>query len=251
MKASIQGKDSKKLKETRSEADRTLDFRNNREVHLDYLKHLKKSVETLREIVEEARALTKEIKEIKEFFKELEAKVDQNAVNRKSGEKEGINFKESFAPVTRIDAIRIFIANVASKNITIYQMDVKTSFLKGELKEEVYLDGFVDPNSPNHVYKLKKALYGLKQAPCACNNVQHSRSKHIDICHHFIYEQVEKGMVELYFATTDYQLADIFTKALPRERFKFLLPRLDKMADKNVPAPAPTRSDDQIPPFAA
>ncbi|GJS90615.1 hypothetical protein Tco_0773251 [Tanacetum coccineum] len=54
-----------------------------------------------------------------------------------------------------------------------------------------------------------------------CNNVQHSRSKHIDIRH-----QVEKGMVELYFVTTDYQLADIFTKALPRERFEFLLPRL-------------------------
>ncbi|GJX89446.1 retrovirus-related pol polyprotein from transposon TNT 1-94 [Tanacetum coccineum] len=59
-----------------------------------------------------------------------------------------------------------------------------------------------------------------------CNNVQHSRSKHIDIRHHFIREQVEKGVVELYFMTTDYQLADIFTKALPRERFEFLLPRL-------------------------
>ncbi|GJT50428.1 retrovirus-related pol polyprotein from transposon TNT 1-94 [Tanacetum coccineum] len=59
-----------------------------------------------------------------------------------------------------------------------------------------------------------------------CNNVQHSRSKHIDIRHHFIREQVEKGVVELYFVSTDYQLADIFTKALPRERFEFLLPRL-------------------------
>ncbi|GJU13662.1 hypothetical protein Tco_1136058 [Tanacetum coccineum] len=58
------------------------------------------------------------------------------------------------------------------------------------------------------------------------NNVQYSRSKHIDIRHHFIRDQVEKGMVELSFVTTDYQLADIFTKALPRERFKFLLPRL-------------------------
>ncbi|GJY10371.1 retrovirus-related pol polyprotein from transposon TNT 1-94 [Tanacetum coccineum] len=59
-----------------------------------------------------------------------------------------------------------------------------------------------------------------------CNNVQHSRSKHIDIRHHFIREQVEKGVVELYFVTTDYQLADIFIKVLPRERFEFLLPRL-------------------------
>nr|GEW67914.1 retrovirus-related Pol polyprotein from transposon TNT 1-94 [Tanacetum cinerariifolium] len=59
-----------------------------------------------------------------------------------------------------------------------------------------------------------------------CNNVQHSRSKHIDIRHHFIREQAEKGVVELYFVTTDYQLSDIFTKALPKERFEFLLPRL-------------------------
>ncbi|GKE81031.1 hypothetical protein Tco_1551031 [Tanacetum coccineum] len=59
-----------------------------------------------------------------------------------------------------------------------------------------------------------------------CNNVQHSRSKHIDIRHHFIREQVEKGVIELYFMSTDYQLADIITKALPRERFEFLLPRL-------------------------
>ncbi|GKC30576.1 hypothetical protein Tco_1037870 [Tanacetum coccineum] len=84
-----------------------------------------------------------------------------------------------------------------------------------------------------------------------CNNVQHSRSKHIDIRHHFIREQVEKRVVELYFVTTDYQLANIFTKALAREQFEFLLPHLDKMADENVPAPAPTRSDDQILHFAA
>nr|GEW94124.1 copia protein [Tanacetum cinerariifolium] len=59
-----------------------------------------------------------------------------------------------------------------------------------------------------------------------CKNVQHSRSKHIEIRHYFIREQVEKGVVELYFVTTDYQLTDIFTKALPIERFEFLLPRL-------------------------
>ncbi|GJX35567.1 retrovirus-related pol polyprotein from transposon TNT 1-94 [Tanacetum coccineum] len=349
----------------------------------------------------------------------------------------------------KLEAIRIFIANAASKNMTVYQMDVKTAFLNGELKEEVYVsqpEGFVDPGHPHHVYRLKKALYGLKQAPrawydtlsnfllakgffkgvvdptlffqrtgkhilhvqiyvddiifsstdpqdydhfsnemsskfqmsmmilyfprlilkivipeaffliklrfpvdqtcyrsmigslmyltasrpdlvfavcmcaryqskptkkhleavkrvfrylqgtinmglwypkdtamaltayadadhagcqdtrrstsgCAqflgdklvswsskkqtstsissteaeyiaiaialcCNNVQHSRSKHIDIRHHFIREQVEKGVVELYFVRTEYQLADIFTKALPRVRFEFIRPRL-------------------------
>nr|GEW43712.1 hypothetical protein [Tanacetum cinerariifolium] len=328
-------------------------------------------------------------------------------------QKEGIDFEESFTPVTRIEAIRIFIANAASKNLTIYQMYVKTSFLNGELKEEVYVsqpEGFVDPDHPTHVYRLKKDLYGLKQAPrkfgmnscdpvdtpmvdrlkldedpigisvdqtrfrsmirslmyltasrpdlvfavcmcaryqasptkkhlealkrvfrylrgtinwglwypkdtamaltayadadhaeaeyiamsrfCAqilwmrsqlidysfsfnkillycdnrsaialcCDNVQHSRSKHIDMRHLFIREQVEKGVVELFFVTTDYQLADIFTKALPRERFEFLLSQLgmkNTMADVNIPAndaptkqapgvAPPTRTDDQI-----
>ncbi|GKB39979.1 hypothetical protein Tco_0884921 [Tanacetum coccineum] len=70
-----------------------------------------------------------------------------------------------------------------------------------------------------------EAEYIAMSAIC-CNNVQHSGSKHIDIRHHFIREQVEKGVVELYFVRTEYQLADIFTKALPRERFEFILPRL-------------------------
>nr|GEX37208.1 retrovirus-related Pol polyprotein from transposon TNT 1-94 [Tanacetum cinerariifolium] len=68
-------------------------------------------------------------------------------------QEEKIDFKESFAPVVRIEAVRIFIANVGSKNMTIYQMDVKTAFLNGELKEEVYIsqpEGFVDPDHPTH-----------------------------------------------------------------------------------------------------
>ncbi|GKC53752.1 retrovirus-related pol polyprotein from transposon TNT 1-94 [Tanacetum coccineum] len=260
-------------------------------------------------------------------------------------QEEGIDFKESFTHVAHIEAIRIFIANASNKNMTIYQMDVKTSFLNGELNEEVYVsqpEDFVDPDNPTHVYKLKKALYGLKQAPrawydmlssfllsqkfskgavdphiihkegrqryshvcmCAryqekpierhlhavkrifrylrcqdtrkstsgtaqflrdrlvswpskkqkstaisnyrfefnkiplycnnksalalyCNNVQHSRSKNIDVRYHFIKEQVKNSMVELYFVRTKYQLADIFTKALTRERFEFLINKL-------------------------
>ncbi|GJT33318.1 retrovirus-related pol polyprotein from transposon TNT 1-94 [Tanacetum coccineum] len=85
-------------------------------------------------------------------------------------QEEGIDFEESFAPVARIEAIRIFIANAANKNMTIYQMDVKMAFLNGELREVVYVsqpEGFVDQDKPNHVYRLKKALYGLKQAPRA------------------------------------------------------------------------------------
>ncbi|GKC06560.1 retrovirus-related pol polyprotein from transposon TNT 1-94 [Tanacetum coccineum] len=85
-------------------------------------------------------------------------------------QKEGIDFKESFAPVARIEAIKIFTANAANKNMIIYQMDVKTTFLNGELKEEVYVSqpkGFIDPDHPTHVYRLKKALYGQKHAPKA------------------------------------------------------------------------------------
>ncbi|GKB69309.1 retrovirus-related pol polyprotein from transposon TNT 1-94 [Tanacetum coccineum] len=82
-------------------------------------------------------------------------------------QEEGIDFEESFALVARLEAIRIFIAFVAHTNMIVYQMDMKTAFLNGILREEVYIsqpDGFVDPEDPNHVYKLKKALYGLKQA---------------------------------------------------------------------------------------
>nr|GEV93254.1 retrovirus-related Pol polyprotein from transposon TNT 1-94 [Tanacetum cinerariifolium] len=84
----------------------------------------------------------------------------------------GVNFEESFASVARIEAIRIFIANVANKNMTIFQVDVKMTFLNGELKEEVYVsqpEGFVNQENPSHVYNLKKALYDLKQAPRACD----------------------------------------------------------------------------------
>ncbi|GJZ69264.1 retrovirus-related pol polyprotein from transposon TNT 1-94 [Tanacetum coccineum] len=77
-------------------------------------------------------------------------------------QEEGIDFKESFALVARIEAIRIFIENASNKNMMIFQMDVKIAFLNGELKEEVYVsqpEGFVDQYNPTHVHKLKKALY--------------------------------------------------------------------------------------------
>ncbi|GKB42940.1 gag-pol polyprotein [Tanacetum coccineum] len=78
---------------------------------------------------------------------------------------EGINFEESFAPVARLEAVWIFIAYAAHKSFPIYHMDVKTAFLNCPLKEEVYVaqpDGFVDPDHPEKVYRLRKALYGLK-----------------------------------------------------------------------------------------
>nr|GEZ43733.1 retrovirus-related Pol polyprotein from transposon TNT 1-94 [Tanacetum cinerariifolium] len=202
-------------------------------------------------------------------------------------QEEGIDFEESFASVARLEAIRIFIVFFAHMNINVYQMNVKTAFLIGILREEVYVsqpDRFVDPENPNHVYRLKKALCRLKQALrawsskkqkstaissteakyialsgcCAqilwmqsqlmdyglafnkiplyynnksaialCyNNVQDSRSKHIDTIYHFIKEQVENGVIQLYFIGTKYQLVDIFTKPLARDRLDFLINKL-------------------------
>nr|GEV38106.1 Gag-Pol polyprotein [Tanacetum cinerariifolium] len=245
-------------------------------------------------------------------------------------QEEGIDFEESFAPVARLEAVRIFITYAAHNSFLIFQMDVKTAFLNGLLKEEVYVaqpDGFFDPDHPEKVYRLRKALYRLKQAPrawydelstfltskgftkdadhvgcidsrkstyggiqflgdklvswmskkqnctamslaeaeymalsvsCAqvmwmrtqlkdygfnynkiplycdsqsaiassCNPVQHSRTKHIHTRYHFIKEQVENGIIELYFVRTEYQLADMFTKSLPEDRFKYLVKRI-------------------------
>nr|GEX63476.1 retrovirus-related Pol polyprotein from transposon TNT 1-94 [Tanacetum cinerariifolium] len=254
-----------------------------------------------------------------------------------------------------MEAIRIFLAYVAHKSFSVFQMDVKTAFLHGSLKEDVYVcqpEGFIDADHPSHAYKLKNALYGLKQPPrawydelsmfllqnhffkytidptlfirhfhddilvdsgfeltvfldadytggkdtfkstfgraqflgeklvswsskkqdytalsiaeaefvslsacCAqvlwmrtqltdygfhfnkipiycdsksaiaisCNPVQHSRTKHIIVRYHFIKEHVEKGTIELYFVKTGYQLADLFTKAIPVDRFNYLV----------------------------
>nr|GEY77850.1 retrovirus-related Pol polyprotein from transposon TNT 1-94 [Tanacetum cinerariifolium] len=85
-------------------------------------------------------------------------------------QEEGIDFEESFAPVARMEAIRIFLAYAAHKSFSVFQMDVKTAFLHGSLKKDVYVcqpEGFIDVDHPSHVYKLMKALYGLKQAPRA------------------------------------------------------------------------------------
>ncbi|GKB10674.1 retrovirus-related pol polyprotein from transposon TNT 1-94 [Tanacetum coccineum] len=102
---------------------------------------------------------------------------DQTVIRNKArlvakgyAQEEGIDFEESFALVARLEAVRIFVAYAAHKSFPIYQMDVKTAFLNGPLKEEVYVaqpDGFVDPDHPDKVYRLRKALYGLKQAPRA------------------------------------------------------------------------------------
>nr|GEY95727.1 retrovirus-related Pol polyprotein from transposon TNT 1-94 [Tanacetum cinerariifolium] len=89
-------------------------------------------------------------------------------------QQEVINYDEKFAPVARIEAIHLFLAYAAHKDFTVFQMDVKTTFLNGILKEEVYVgqpSGFVSKQYPDHVYALDKALYGLKQAPRAWYDV--------------------------------------------------------------------------------
>ncbi|GJV99876.1 putative ribonuclease H-like domain-containing protein, partial [Tanacetum coccineum] len=165
-----------------------------------------------------------------------------------------------------MEAIRIFLAYVAHKSFTVFQMDLKTAFLHGSLKKDVYVcqpEGFTDADHPSHVYKLKKALYGLKQAPRAWYDelskflLQNHfykgtidptffiRCFNDDILVDYGFEltgfsyvdyagmsgdtfkdHVEKGMIELYFVKTDYQLADLFTKALPVDRFSYLVRRL-------------------------
>ncbi|GJX53149.1 putative ribonuclease H-like domain-containing protein [Tanacetum coccineum] len=85
-------------------------------------------------------------------------------------QEEGIDYDEVFAPVARIEAIRLFLAYASFKDFVVYQMDVKSAFLYGKIEEEVYVcqpPGFEDPDFPNRVYKVEKALYGLHQAPRA------------------------------------------------------------------------------------
>nr|GEY99592.1 retrovirus-related Pol polyprotein from transposon TNT 1-94 [Tanacetum cinerariifolium] len=195
----------------------------------------------------------------------------------------------SFASVARMEAIRIFLAYTAHKSFTVFQMDVKTAFLHGSLKEDMYVcqpKGFIDADHPSHVYKLNKALYGLKQAPRAwydelsmfllqnhffkgtidptlfirrfhddilvgtvntglwysndsgfkltgfsdadyagCKDTFNSTSGGAQFLGEKL-EHVEKGTIELYFVKKDYQLADIFTKALLVDRFNYLVRRL-------------------------
>ncbi|GJS39573.1 retrovirus-related pol polyprotein from transposon TNT 1-94 [Tanacetum coccineum] len=144
-------------------------------------------------------------------------------------QEEGMDFEESFAPVARLEAIRIFLAFVAHMNMVVYQMDVKTAFLNGNLREEVYVsqpDGFVDKDNPNHVYKLKKALYGLKQAPHTWYDMlssflisQDFSKGSVDPTLFIHREGKELLLVQIYvddiiFAASTPELCDLFLKVL-------------------------------------
>nr|GEV48030.1 Gag-Pol polyprotein [Tanacetum cinerariifolium] len=185
---------------------------------------------------------------------------------------EGVDFEESFAPVARLEAVRLFIAYAVHKSFTIYQMDVKTAFLYGPLKEEVYVnqpDGFVDPFHPDKVYRLKKALYRLKQVPRAWydelskgftkdtinmglrypkdTGFELTAFSYLDHACCLDSRKITSGGIQFLGgdklvswsskkqdytsmssaeAETEYQLADLFTKALSEDRFKYLVRRL-------------------------
>nr|GEW36616.1 hypothetical protein [Tanacetum cinerariifolium] len=178
-------------------------------------------------------------------------------------QEDGIDFEESFVIVAHIEAIHIFIGNVASKNMTIYQMDVKTTFLNGELKEEVYVsqpEGFVDPDHLTHVYCLKKDLYGLnaqflgdklvswsskKQKSTAistteaeyiamsgcCAQILWMRSQLTDYI--FVFNKIPLYCDNRSAIALCYTIADVNVNAL---------------ADQAPTMALPTRTDDQIPP---
>ncbi|GJY36545.1 retrovirus-related pol polyprotein from transposon TNT 1-94 [Tanacetum coccineum] len=144
-------------------------------------------------------------------------------------QEEGIDFEESFAPVARLEAIRIFLAFAAHMNMVVYQMDVKTAFLNGNLQKEVYVsqpNSFVDPDNPNHVYKLKKALYGLKQALRAWYDMlssflisQDFSKGSVDPTLFIHKESKELLLVQVYvddiiFAASTPELCDLFAKIM-------------------------------------
>nr|GEU71890.1 copia protein [Tanacetum cinerariifolium] len=184
----------------------------------------------------------------------------------------------SFAKSTQIYKVKLdeygdVLKNKACKNMIIYQLDVKTAFLNGELKEvyaprawnntlsrflldNKFSKGVVDPTDEFKISDVNDGtnVIFLRYTNGGLLKTGRGPLRDSSLPNLILREQAENGMVELYFVTTNYQLADIFTKALPRERFEFLLSRLrtkNNMANENVPALAPTRSDDQILSFAA
>ncbi|GJX96560.1 retrovirus-related pol polyprotein from transposon TNT 1-94 [Tanacetum coccineum] len=91
-------------------------------------------------------------------------KLEENGVAQGYNQQEGIDYDETYAPVARLESIRILLAYVCALDFKLFQMDVKSAFLNGFINEEVYVAqplGFIDFAKPNHVYRLKKALYGL------------------------------------------------------------------------------------------
>nr|GEW40812.1 retrovirus-related Pol polyprotein from transposon TNT 1-94 [Tanacetum cinerariifolium] len=162
-------------------------------------------------------------------------------------QQEGINYDETFSPVARLEAIRIFFAFSTYMNFIVYQMDVKSAFLNGKLKDKVYVKqppGFESNEFPNHICKLDKALYGLKQAlrawylkgthslglgypKCSGFNLKGYSDSDYAGCN--MDRKSTSGDIELHFIPTQYQLDDIFTKPLDEPTFKRLIVKLGEV----------------------
>ncbi|GJX85165.1 copia protein [Tanacetum coccineum] len=171
------------------------------------------------------------IEAMQEELNEFERGILKNKarlVARGYRQEEGIDFEEYFAPVARIEAIRDRFVSWSSKrqkSAAISSMEAEYIALSGCCAQVLWMRSQLTDYGLGFnnilMYCDNKSAIAL-----CCNNVQHSRSKHIDIRFHFIKEQVENGVVELYFVNTEYQLADIFTKALCRQRINFLIDKL-------------------------
>nr|GFC14688.1 copia protein [Tanacetum cinerariifolium] len=151
--------------------------------------------------------------------------------------KEGINYDEVFAPVTRIEAIRLFLAFVSYMGFMVYQMDVKSAFLYERIDEEVYVTqpkGFLDPQHPKKVYKLVKALYGLHQALRACLDEGRISKEcyggtYFLPRHHFIRDANEKKLIQVLKIHIDDNVADLLTKAFDGPRFNHLVVNIEML----------------------
>ncbi|GKE49211.1 copia protein, partial [Tanacetum coccineum] len=174
-------------------------------------------------------------------------------------QEECIYFEESFALVARLKAVRMFVAYDAHKKFTIFQMDVKSVFLNGPLKEEVYVsqpDVFVDLDFPDHVYRLKKALNGLKQAP----RVWYDKLSSFLIEHHFIKGIVDptlftrchggdsKVLLEKHDPSAVYDLEE--TMQLAQEKSYFSNTSKTANVSKPISTPNEELSDDTTPSVA-
>ncbi|GJX39784.1 retrovirus-related pol polyprotein from transposon TNT 1-94 [Tanacetum coccineum] len=159
-------------------------------------------------------------------------------------QEEGIDFEESFAPVARIEAIFYLCARrstsgsaqfLGNKLVSWSSKKKKFTTISSTEAEYIALSGccaqilWMRSQLTDYGFQfIKIPLYYDNKSVIDLyrNNVQHSRAKHLDVHYHFIKEQVENGIMELYFVRAEYQLSDIFTKPLTRERFNFLIEKL-------------------------
>jgi hypothetical protein len=173
---------------------------------------------------------------------------------------EGLDFGETYAPVARLESIRILIAYATNHDFKLYQMDVKSAFLGRSLvswsskKQNCVALSTVEAEYIEagaccaQLLWMKQTLrdFGCEfnKIPLLCdiesaiklanNPVQHSRTKHIDIRHHFLRDHEAKGDIELFHVSTENQLANIFTKPLDETRFCFLRSELNILDSRNV-----------------